>query len=78
MVLVQRNKSEIITQTMSSGEPASTTLLKDCLIKVRSQALSSISIARDNVLTVGPGISFLFVLEWKCMGSHFYRVVMDM
>ena len=58
MVLVQRNKSEIIAQTMHSGEPSSTTSLKDCLIKVGTlsfrmnrvdQALSSISMARDFV-----------------------------
>lgn len=33
VVLVQRNKSEIITQTMNSGEPLSATSLKDCLMK---------------------------------------------
>ena len=56
MVLVQRNKSEIISQTMHAGEPVGADSLKDCLMKVRilnyrldraDQALSSISIARD-------------------------------
>ena len=35
VVLVQRNKSEIITQTVDSGEPLSAMSLKDCLMKVK-------------------------------------------
>ena len=33
-MLVQRNKSEIITQTMNSGESVSAMSLKECLMKV--------------------------------------------